>query len=150
MLCKIFVKSQKKYFALKETTNIIGHLFRQSYKFYFKASLIFNLNFDWSLTFSSCLKILRGIQQGPISQPILHNLFTNYLLFFINTTKVCKFCDDTALYPCSLNYKEANQKLYNDTHIILKCFRIKMVANPEKLQMFLGSGIDNIKITFSV
>ena len=30
------------------------------------------------------------------------------------------FADDTIIYSCSLNYKEAAHKLSNDTHIVLK------------------------------
>ena len=42
--------------------------------------------------------------------------------------------------------------LSNDTHLILNSFRINsMVANPGKFQiMFLGSNIDNSKITFVI
>ena len=38
---------------------------------------------------------------------------------FINETEICEFADDTAIYSCSLNYKEANQKSSNDNKIIL-------------------------------
>ena len=38
---------------------------------------------------------------------------------FINETEICEFADDIAVYSCSLNYKEANQKSSNDNKIIL-------------------------------
>ena len=103
-------------------------------------------------TFSSYLEILRGVPQGSILGPILLNLFVNDSMFFIQETEVCNFADDTTIYSCSPNFEEATLKLSNDTHLILNWFRINsMVANPGKFQiMFLGSNIDNSKITFMI
>ena len=71
---------------------------------------------------------------------------------FIQKTETCNFADDTTIYSCSPNFEEATLKLSNDTHLILNWFRINsMVANPGKFQiMFLGSNIDNSKITFMI
>ena len=72
-------------------------------------------------------------------------------MFFVQETEVCNFADDTTIYSCSLNYKEAAHKLSNDTHIVLNWFKVNsMVANPGKFQMFLRSKIDNSKITFAI
>ena len=75
----------------------------------------------------------------------------NDLIFFIQETEVCNFADDSTIYSCSLNYQEAAHKLSNDTHIVLNWFKVNsMAANPGKFQiMFLGSKIDNSKITFA-
>ena len=102
--------------------------------------------------FSSYLDILRGVPQGSILGPILLNIFINDLIFFIQGTEVCNFADNTTIYSCSLNYKEAAHELSNNTHIVLNEFKVNsMVANPGKLQiMFLGSKIDNFKITFAI
>ena len=102
--------------------------------------------------FSSCLEILRGVPQGSILGPILFNIFLNDLIFFIQETEVCNFADDTTIYSCSLNYEEVADKLSNDTYIVLNWFKVNsMAANPGKFQiMFLGSKIDNSKITFAI
>ena len=102
--------------------------------------------------YSSYLEILRGVPQGSILGPILFNIFINDLIFFIQETEVCNFADDTTIYSCSLNYKDAAHKLSNDTHTVLNWFKVNsMVANPGKFQiMFLGSKIDNCKITFAI
>ena len=103
-------------------------------------------------TFSTFLEILRDVPQGSILGPIVFNLFINDLMFFIQETEVCNFADDATIYSCSPNFEEATLKSSNATHLILNWFRINsMVANPGKLQiMFLGSNIDNSKITFMI
>ena len=102
--------------------------------------------------FSSYLEILRGVSQGLILGSILFNIFINDLIFFIQETEVCNFSDDTTIYSCSLNYKEAAHKLSNDTYIVLNWFKVNsMVVNPDKFQiMFLGSKIGNNKITIAI
>ena len=95
-------------------------------------------------TFSSYLEIL--------IDPISFNLFINDLMFFIQETEVCNFTNDTTIYSCSPKFEEATLNISNDTHLILNWFRINsMVANFGKFQiMFLGSNIDNSKITFMI
>ena len=101
--------------------------------------------------FSFHLEILRGVPQDSILGPILFNIFINDLIFSIQETKVCNFADDTTLYSCSLNYKEAAHKLCSDTYIVLNWFKANsMAANPGKFRMFLGSKIDNSKIKFAI
>ena len=74
------------------------------------------------------------------------------MIFFIQETEVCNFADDATIYSCLLNYKEAAHKLSNNTYIVLNWFKVNsMGANPVKFQiMFLGSKIDNSKITFAI
>ena len=102
--------------------------------------------------FSFHLEILGGVPQDSILGRILFNIFINDLIFSIQETKVCNFADDTTLYSCSLNYKEAAHKLCSDTYIVLNWFKANsMAANPGKFRiMFLGSRIDNSKITFAI
>ena len=102
--------------------------------------------------FSSYLEILRGVPQGSILGPILFNIFINDLIFFIQETEVYNFADDTTIYSYSLNYEEVAHKLSNDTYIVLNWFKVySIAANPGKFQiMFLGSKIDNSKITFAI
>ena len=74
------------------------------------------------------------------------------MIFFIQETEVCNFADDTTIYSCSLNYEEVAHKLSHDTYIVLNWFKVNsMAANSGKFQiMFLGSKIDNSKITFAI
>ena len=104
--------------------------------------------------FTFYLQILIGVPQGSTLGPILFNIFINDLIFFIKKQKFVILPDDTTIYSCSLNYKEAAHKLSNDTlhHIVLNWFKFNsMVANPGKFQiMFFRSKIDNSKITFAI
>ena len=73
------------------------------------------------------------------------------MIFFIQEREVSNFVDDTTIYSCSPNYKDAAHKLSNDAYIVLNWFKVNsMVANPVKFQMFLGSKIDNSKIAFVI
>ena len=67
--------------------------------------------------FSCYLEILRGVPQGSILGPIRYNILINDLIFFIQETEVCNFANDTTIYACSLNYKEAAPK-YLMIHIL--------------------------------
>ena len=74
------------------------------------------------------------------------------MIFFIQETEIRNFADDTTIYSCSINYKEAAHKLSNDTYVVLNWFKVNsMAANTGIFQiMFLGSKIDNGKITFAI
>ena len=45
----------------------------------------------------------------------------------IPETEAWDFADDTIIYSSSLNYKEVNQKSYNNTNIVLNLFRINSI-----------------------
>lgn len=97
-----------------------------------------------------CKNKLAELFQGSIFELILLNFFINDLMFFISVTEFSNFDDDTTIYWCSLNYEEANHKLFNGAYIIINLFSISnMVANPEKIQITLPlSIIDQSHVTF--
>ena len=72
------------------------------------------------------------------------------MIFFIQETEVCNFTDGTTIYSCSLNYREVAHKLSNNIYLVLNWFKVNnVVVNPGKF-LFLGSKIDNSKITFVI
>ena len=89
------------------TTSLISDYISERYQ---------QVKIGWA--FSSYLEILRGVPQGLVLL-ILFNMLINDLVFFIQEAEVCNFVDDTTLYSCSLNYKDAAHKLSNDTYIFL-------------------------------
>ena len=89
------------------TTSLISDYISERYQ---------QVKIGWA--FSSYLEILRGVPQGS-NLLILFNMLINDLVFFIQEAEVCNFVDDTTLYSCSLNYKDAAHKLSNDTYIFL-------------------------------
>ena len=74
------------------------------------------------------------------------------ICFYIPESEVCNFVDATSIYSCSLNYKEAVHKISNDRYIVLNWFKVNiMAAHSSKFHiMFLGSKINNSKITFAI
>ena len=54
--------------------------------------------------FSSWSALLQGVPQGPVSGAILFNIYINDL-FYILSSDVCNFADDTTLYVCDKNLK---------------------------------------------
>ena len=93
--------------------------------------------------FSSYLEILRAVPQGSILGPILFNIFINDLIFFIQETEICNFADDSTIYSCSLNYKEAAHKLSNDTYIVLNWFKVNMYGSKSRQVSDNVSRIEN-------
>ena len=86
------------------TTSLISDYISERYQ---------QVKIGWA--FSSYLEILRGVPQGLVLL-ILFNMLINDLVFFIQEAEVC---NDTTLYSCSLNYKDAADKLSNDSYIFL-------------------------------
>ena len=60
--------------------------------------------------------------QGSILGPLLFNIFIHYLFLFIETTAICKYADDKAVYSSGKNANIMINRLRHDFAIILKWF----------------------------
>ena len=88
--------------------------------------------------YSSWLEIISGVSQGSVLGPLLFNIFTNDMLFFVKNSKVCNFADDNTLYTTSKNLPEVLAYLELDVGITLDWFETNlMVANPAKFKLML-------------
>ena len=73
-------------------------------------------------------------------------------MFLREETEFCNFANDTAIYSCSLNHKEAHRKLPIDSLLFQTGFElIAWLLILVKCQIsFLGSSINDSNITFIV
>ena len=91
-------------------------------------------------TFSSWLKILLGVPQGSILDPLLFNIFLNDMLWFVEKTDICNFADGNTIYSCAKSVNDVIENLQSDLKVVLKWFQDnQMMANPGKFQFMILS-----------
>jgi hypothetical protein len=101
-------------------------------------------------SFSTWLKIIKGVPQGSILGPLLFNIFINDLLSIIEKTDICNFADDNSLYSCEGTLFEVVSNLKHDLSKVLNWLsENQLVANPSKFQM-LVLGVSDLPITINV
>ena len=64
-------------------------------------------------SFSSWTELLSGVPQGSVLGTILFNIYINDLFYFIESSDVCNYADDTTLYACNLHLDLLMSKLEN-------------------------------------
>ena len=71
--------------------------------------------------------------QGSILWPLISNLFLNNLFYFIETTEICHFADDNALYLFGTNISSILFNLGDGTSCALKRVNFNCLkVNPGK------------------
>ena len=71
-------------------------------------------------TLSSWLKILLGVPQDSILDPLFFNIFLNGMLWFIEKTDICNLADDNTLYSCAKSVNDVIENLQSDLMIAIK------------------------------
>ena len=65
-----------------------------------------------------------GVPQGSILGPLLFNLFTNDMFFFIEKTDIANYADDNTQYATDTHLDDLLKLLVNETSIVINWFKI--------------------------
>ena len=89
-------------------------------------------------TFKSWLKILSGVPQRSILDPLFFTIFLSDMLWFVEKLTFAIFADDNTKYSCAKSVSDVN--LQSDQKIALNWLNDnQMMSNPGKLQFIILS-----------
>ena len=89
-------------------------------------------------SYSSWKDLKYGVQQGSILGPLLFNIFTNDIFYFVDKCKLANFADDNTLYAIAKNISNVLITLKEESSIIQNWFKInEMKSNEDKLHLIV-------------
>ena len=89
-------------------------------------------------SYSSWKDLLYGVQQGSILGPLLFNIFTNDIFYFVDKCKLANFADDNTLYAIAKSVSNVLQLLREESSIIQDWFKVnEMKSNEDKLHLIV-------------
>jgi DNA-binding protein len=98
-------------------------------------------------SYSNWKDVKYGVPQGSNLGPLLFNIFTNDLFFFIEKLKIANFADDNTPYTVEKNNTLLLKTLEEETNEILKWFHLnEMKTNNDKCHLLIAKN-DNGAIT---
>ena len=87
-------------------------------------------------SYSSWRSLQYGVQQGSILGPLLFNIFTNDIFYFVDKCKLANFADDNTLYAIAKSISNVLILLKEESSIIQTWFKInEMKSNEDKLHL---------------
>ena len=83
-------------------------------------------------------KIISGIPQGSITEPIKFKFLINNLLFFVSSASMFNFVDDNSLSSTAKTVTELKSILRSELEVFINWFKNNnMIVNPEKSQAII-------------
>ena len=95
--------------------------------------------------FTEWCKILLEVAEWSILDPLLFNIFINYIFYFIQDAYICNFADHNSLYSIEDNFKEIKTMLKkNFEHLKGWFYENHMVLNPGKFCYLIKTSAMNL------
>ena len=89
-------------------------------------------------SYSKRSEICRRISQVSILDPLLFNIFSNDVFFFLEKSEILNFADDSTIYSCGKDLPKIKEDFICTMKNILKWFRLNSLkANPGKFQLMV-------------
>ena len=90
----------------------------------------------------------RGVPQGSVLGPLLFNIFSNDLFYFIKEAKLSNYADDNQLYFADTAPAVVEHVVNKELVVVCEWFRNnKMILNPEKCKALVLSRKPNVKLS---
>ena len=95
-------------------------------------------------SFSEWGKVLNGVPQGSILDPLLFNIFLNYIFISLQKCDLANYADDSTLYSSGKSISNIMNSLSHNSTILPKWVHNNlMVLNPDKCSFMLLS-VDDV------
>ena len=96
-------------------------------------------------SYSSWREILYGVPQGSMLRPLLFNIFTCDIFYFLEDYQIANYADDTTPYSAQRNHQFVTEELEKSSAILFKRRGNNfMKVNTDKSHLLLSG---NTKLT---
>ena len=102
-------------------------------------------------TYSSWLDVTLNVSQGSVLGLLLFNKYISDLTFFIESSQICNFADDSTLFASDLKLEGVISRLEDETQKTIAWFESNMmVANPSKFQVMFMRFCNDCKLCIEI
>ena len=94
-------------------------------------------------SYSSWSEILYGVPQGSILGPLLFNIFTCDMFYFVEDFEIANYADDSTPFSTKINHELVVEELEVSSSVLFTWLRNNyMKANTDKSHLLLSGNID--------